>query len=313
MRIAFLGTPEFAVPSLERVAEAGFDVAAVVTQPDRPKGRGQKLAASPVKETAIRLGLPVHQPEKLRRPEVTEFFRSLHVEAMAVVAYGKIIPREIIDIPPLGLVNVHASLLPKYRGAAPMQWAVAEGETVTGVTTMLIEAGLDCGDVLLAKETPIGPDETAAELSERLSLMGADLLVQTLRGLQAGAITPRPQDHERATLAPMLTKETGRIDWRWPAGRIHNRIRGFQPWPGCYTGFRGRTLHIWRSRLTDRPAASPPGAVTVEHRRLYAACGDGLLLELLELQLQGRNRMAAEAFLNGQRPEAGELFENDIE
>ncbi len=313
MRIAFLGTPEFAVPSLERLAGDGFDIAAVVTQPDRPKGRGKKLAAPPVKEAALRLGLPVRQPEKIKPPEVTEFFRSLNVEAMAVVAYGKIIPQSIIDIPPLGLVNVHSSLLPLYRGAAPMQWAIARGETKTGVTTMLIEAGLDSGDILLARETAIGPDENAVELSRRLAPMGADLLVESLRGLKEGTITPRPQDHERATLAPMLKKEDGLIDWNWPAGKIHNRVRGFQPWPGAYTRFRGRILHIWRSGLTGRRSALGPGTIEAGAGRLYVACGEDSLLEVLEVQLQGKKRIPAKAFLNGQRLVEGERLGEERE
>jgi len=273
VKLAFLGTPEFAVPSLEALVGAGFDITAVVTQPDKPKGRGKRLAAPPVKEAALRLGLPVHQPAKIKTPETLEFFRGLDVEAMAVVAYGKIIPQPIIDLPRYGLVNVHSSLLPKYRGAAPMQWAVAEGETVTGVTTMLIDAGLDSGDLLLAAETEIGPEETAVELSGRLALIGADLLVQTLRGLVAGTISPRPQDHELATFAPLLKKETGLIDWSWEAVNIHNRVRGFQPWPGAYTAFRGHTLHIWRSRVAAEAPALAAGDLRIERRRLLAGCG----------------------------------------
>ncbi len=308
LKIVFLGTPDFAVPSLERLLEGGFDVAAVVTQPDRPKGRGRHLTPPPVKQTALRLGLPVHQPEKLRDPDTIAWFRDLRPDAAAVVAYGKIIPQAMIDIPRLGIVNLHASLLPKYRGAAPIQWAIAEGETRTGVTTMLIDAGLDTGDILLAQETEIGPDETAVELAQRLALMGADLLVQTLRGLQAGAITPRPQDHEQATFAPMLTKDAGRIDWSWPAPKIHNRIRGFQPWPGAFTFFGGRTLHIWRSRLSETDLTSPPGTVHVARHALLVACGGNTAIELLELQIEGRNRISAAAFINGQRLGGGELL-----
>jgi len=311
VRIAFLGTPEFAVPSLERLVESGFDIAAVVTQPDKPKGRGRKLAAPPVKEAAVKFGLPVYQPEKLKTPETVEFFRNLNVEAMAVVAYGKIIPQAIIDIPPLGLVNVHSSLLPKYRGAAPMQWAIAEGETRTGVTTMLIDAGLDSGDILLVKETEIGPDETAVELSERLAQMGADLLVQTLRGLKEGTIRPIPQDHEKATYAPMLTREAGRIDWRWPAQKIHNRVRGFQPWPGAWTTFRGKMLHIWKSRVAGAPAVGEPGAFQPGRKRVLVNCGEGTALELLEVQPEGKKRMPASAFAHGQHLEGGERLGED--
>jgi methionyl-tRNA formyltransferase len=313
LRIAFLGTPEFAVPSLERLVEAGFDVVAAVTQPDKPKGRGRTLAAPPVKECAARLGIPVHQPTKVKDPAAVELFRSLQVDAMAVVAYGKIIPQAIIDIPPLGLVNVHSSLLPKYRGAAPMQWAIAEGETHTGVTTMLIDAGLDSGDILLTAETGIGPDENAVELSGRLSLLGADLLVQTLRGLEENRITPRPQDHEKATLAPMLTKEIGNIDWSRPAGEIHNRVRGFQPWPGAYSRFRGQSLHIWKSRLASSRSTATPGTITVERRSVTVTCGEGTGLELIEVQLEGRKRMPANAFANGQHIESGELLKGELD
>jgi methionyl-tRNA formyltransferase len=248
----------------------------------------------------------VYQPEKIRTNEVAVFLRSLRADAMAVVAYGKIIPQEIIDIPILGLVNVHASLLPRFRGAAPIQWAVAEGETVTGATTMLIDAGLDTGDILLASETPIGPDETAVSLSERLAVMGADLLVETLRGIERGTVVPRPQEHSRATLAPMLTKESGIIDWRWNSVTIHNRVRGFQPWPGAHTTHRGRTLHIWASRLADLPAFGPPGTLHPDRHRLFAACGEGSALELIELQIEGRNRIPAAGFINGQRLAGGE-------
>lgn len=315
MRIAFLGTPEFAVPSLERVVEAGIIVAAVVTQPDRPKGRGKKLAPPPVKQRALEFGLDVHQLTKIKPPEVTEWFRSLRLDAMAVVAYGRIIPQSIIDAPRLGVVNVHASLLPKYRGAAPIQWSIAEGETRTGVTTMMIDAGLDTGDILLAEETPVEPDETAVELSERLSLLGADLLVRTLRALDAAAITPVPQDHEQATFAPVLTKESGRIEWHRPAAFLHNRVRGFQPWPGAYTLFRGQSLHIWKSRLVgDTPSdagANEPGTLHPVGKRLLVSCGGGSVLEILEVQMEGRKRIPAAAFVNGQHIAQGEKFQGE--
>jgi methionyl-tRNA formyltransferase len=301
MRIVFLGTPEFAVPSLKRLHESGHDIAAVYTQPDRPAGRKQELMPPPVKQAAASLGLLIRQPEKIRRPEVIEEIRQLQPEVMVVVGYGQILPQSLIDIPPLGIVNVHASLLPKYRGAAPIQWAIARGETVTGVTTMLIDAGLDTGDILLARQTPIGPEETAEELSARLAVLGADLLVETLEGLRAGTIVPRPQDHSQATLAPLLKKEDGRIDWRLPAREIFNRARAFVPWPGAYTEFRGGRLHIWRCRPAEPSLAGPPGLLKQVGRRLLVACGDGASLELLEIQQEGRKRMSAEAFLNGVR------------
>lgn len=301
MRIIFLGTPDFAVPSLERLVEAGHEVAAVYTQPDRPVGRKQALTPPPVKQKALALGLPVRQPEKVRRPEVVEEIRQLAPEVMVVVGYGQIIPQSIIDIPPRGIVNVHASLLPKYRGAAPIQWAIARGETVTGVTTMRIDAGLDTGDILLARETPIGPEETAVELSARLAVMGADLLIETLEGLRAGTIVPKPQDHSQATLAPILKKEDGRIDWRLSAREIFNRVRGFVPWPGAHTEFRGSLLHIWRCRPAPENLPGPEGLLKAIGRRLLVVCGEGTSLELLEVQPEGRKRMSADAFLNGVR------------
>lgn len=301
MKLVFLGTPSFAVPSLERLLQTGHQVQAVYTQPDRPSGRGQETAASPVKEAALAHGLPVKQPERIRRPDVVDELRAMAPEAMVVVGYGQIIPQSIIDIPPFGIINVHASLLPKYRGAAPVQWAIACGETVTGVTTMRIDAGLDTGDILLARETPIGPEETAPELSARLAVIGADLLVETLAGLQAGTIAPQKQDDSQATLAPMLRKEDGIIDWNWPARQIFNRARAFIPWPGAVTEFRGRRLHIWRCRPAEKEVPGPPGTLRAAGKRLFAACGEGTALELLEVQLEGRKKMDAGAFLNGVR------------
>src|SRR5579872_4077649 len=257
MRLVFLGTPAFAVLTLERMVEAGHEVIEVVTQPDRPRGRGQHPAPPPVKEAALRLGLPVFQPERVRRPEAVEHLRALASEAMVVVGYGQIIPQTVIDLAPLGIINVHASLLPKYRGAGPIQWALINGETRTGVTTMRIDAGLDTGDMLLKQETEIGPEETAVELGQRLAVMGADLLVKTLDGLQRGTITPVPQNSAEATHAPLLKKEDGVIDWNQPAAAIHNRVRGLQPWPGASTSFRDGILHIWRSRLYPEQGAGP--------------------------------------------------------
>lgn len=306
LRLLFMGTPEFAVPSLQALLTSRHQVLAVITQPDKPAGRGQQVTAPPIKQLAVQHGLPVYQPEKLRDPQVADWIHSWQPDAIVLVAYGKIIPQEIIEIPPLGIINVHASLLPKYRGAAPIQWAIAEGETRTGVTTMLIDAGLDTGDILLARETEIGPEETAVELSERLARMGAELLLETLEGLQTGRIQPRPQDHSQATYAPMLKKEDGWIDWNWPAQKIHNRIRGFQPWPGAYTTFRGKTFHIWRSRITGETINLEPGEIACTGQRLQVGCGDGQALELLEVQLEGRKRMDAKAFLCGHPIRAGE-------
>jgi methionyl-tRNA formyltransferase len=272
----------------------------VVTQPDRPKGRGQELSPSPVKQTAQRLGLPVYQPERIRRPEAQAHLASLAPEIMVVVGYGQIIPQSVIDIAPRGIVNVHASLLPKYRGAAPIQWAIANGETRTGVTTMQINAGLDTGDILLARETPIGPEETAIELSERLAVMGAELLAETLDGLAQDAITPRPQDDGQASLAPILKKEDGAVCWTGGAAAIHNRVRGLLPWPGTYTQFRGCLLHVWRARVGGEKTSLAPGQV-LPGAGFRVACGAGSVLQLVEVQMEGRKRMSADAFANGQR------------
>jgi methionyl-tRNA formyltransferase len=249
----------------------------------------------------------VHQPERIRRPEQVELLASLHADLMVVVGYGQIIPQSIIDLPKLGIVNVHASLLPKYRGAAPIQWAIAKGETVTGVTTMLINAGLDTGDMLLKAETPIGPGETAEEVSARLSEIGADLAVRTVSGLQKGTIRPEPQDNLLASWAPVLKREDGLIHWDSTAFEIHNRARGFRPWPGAYTTFRNQRLHIWHSKPHDI-SLGPPGAIHIEGRKLMTACGGNTALEIQELQLEGRKRVSAEAFINGHRLGTGDLL-----
>jgi methionyl-tRNA formyltransferase len=294
VRLVYLGTPVFAVPTLERAVEAGHEVLAVFTQPDRPKGRGQKDAMPPVKEAALLLGLPVSQPERIRRPEVVEQLRALAPDAMVVVGYGQIIPQAILDIPPQGIINVHASLLPKYRGAAPIQWAIARGETRTGVTTMKIDAGLDTGDMLLKWETEIGPEETAVELGGRLAGAGAELLVQTLNEL--ATIEPQKQDAAQASYAPILKKEDGRIDWSMSADEIVNRVRGFEPWPSCYGSLRGQRFHVWKARQAE--GVFQAGGLHVIGKKLYAGCKGGAI-ELLEVQLEGKKRMTAAAFLNG--------------
>lgn len=304
MVLIFLGTPAFAVPTLERIVEAGHRVVAVFTQPDRPKGRGGQLAAPPVKEAAMGLGLPVQQPERIRRPEVIEQLKAMEPDAMVVVGYGQIIPQAIIGIPPRGIINVHASLLPKYRGAAPIQWAIANGESRTGVTTMQIDAGLDTGDMLLKWETDIGPEENALELGPRLARAGAELLLETLRGNPI----PAKQNPEEASYAPILTKEDGEIDWNWPAAKIFNRSRGFLPWPGAYSFFRGQLFHVWKSRVADEVLVGPPGRMAVRNKRLLVACGEGAALELLDVQLEGRKRISAEAFLNGQHLKDDEIL-----
>jgi methionyl-tRNA formyltransferase len=312
MRIIFLGTPEFAVSTLDRLISAGHNVTLVVTQPDRPKGRKQQLAESPVKQAAQRHEIPVFQPERIRAADAQSRLAAQAAQAMVVVGYGQIIPQSIIDLAPLGIINVHASLLPELRGAAPIQWSIARGNRQTGVTTMRIDAGLDTGDIVLQWETPIGPDETAPELSRRLAEAGADLLVQTLADLCAGTAQPRPQDNALSTYAPILTKDAGRIDWNHPAQQIHDLIRGFQPWPGAHTSFRGQSLHLWRSRLVAEQQQQhlPPGALINAHG-VFAVAGDGALLELLEVQLEGRKRMPADVFANGHRIGPKSLTHND--
>ena len=301
LHLVFCGTPSFAVPTLEQLVKAGFLLNLVVTQPDRPRGRGLELAPSPVKARALELGLPVTQPATIKQ---NEDFRAqlsaIHPDAIIVVGYGRIVPQWMIDLPRFGNINLHASLLPKYRGAAPIQWAIARGESVTGVTTMRIDQGLDTGDILLQKDVQIGPDDTAETLAPKLAALGADLTAQTLRQLEAGTIHPRPQDHSQATLAPILRKEDGRIDFQRSAQEICNRMRGFQPWPGAFTSFRQKNLHVWSCRPTENQLASAELAII--ENRLIVGCGQGSALELLELQPEGKKRMTARDFIHGYRP-----------
>jgi methionyl-tRNA formyltransferase len=305
LKLVFCGTPRFAVPTLDRLVEAGFHVLLVVTQPDRPKGRGLELVASPVKQRAVQLGLAITQPEKIKnnsdfRSQLTD----LKPDAVIVVGYGRIIPQWMLDLPPLGNINLHASLLPKYRGAAPIQWAIAQGEAITGVTTMKIDAGLDTGDILLQQEIPIAPADTAETLARKLAAVGADLMITTLQGLQTGTVHPRTQDHTKATLAPILKKEDGLIDFSRPATEILNRLRGFQPWPGAYAKFRGKNLQVWQAALFDR--ALPSAELKVEGNQLLVGCGEGTAIELLELQIEGKKRTPSADFIRGYRPLPGE-------
>jgi len=306
MILVFCGTPRFAVPTLEKLVGAGHAVPLVVTQPDRPRGRGMEAAVSPVKDAAGRLGLPVVQPDKIRENE--EFrtqLATIKPDAIIVVGYGRLIPQWMIDLPRFGNLNLHASLLPKYRGAAPIQWAIANGESITGVTTMRIDSGLDTGDILLQRELPIAPEDTAETLGPKLAAIGSELMVETLRGLEDGQVHPIPQDHSQATLAPILAKEDGRIDFHRPAKEIFNRLRGFQPWPGAYTLLRGRTLHLHWARPAEHDQLAV-GELAIEGRRLLAGCGEGTAMELLEVQVEGKRRMTARDFINGYRPKPGE-------
>jgi methionyl-tRNA formyltransferase len=305
LNLVFCGTPRFAVPTLERLVAAGFHVGLVVTQPDRPKGRGLELVSSPVKQCALKLELPVTQPESIKNNDAFRAqLTALKPDAIIVVGYGRIIPQWMLDLPPLGNINLHASLLPKYRGAAPIQWAIAQGETTTGVTTMKIDAGLDTGDILLQQEIRVSPEDTAETLSPKLAAIGADLMVETLRGLQAATIHPRRQDHAQATLAPILKKEDGLIDFSRSATDILNRLRGFQPWPGAYSKFRGKNLQVWKAAALDRTL--PSSELKVEGDRLFAGCGHGTAIELVELQVEGKKRTSGADFLHGYRPLPGE-------
>ena len=303
--LVFCGTPRFAVPTLDRLVEARFHVQLVVTQPDRPKGRGLEVVSSPVKESALKLGLPITQPERIKNnAEFRAQLTALKPDAIIVVGYGRIIPQWMLDLPPLGNLNLHASLLPKYRGAAPIQWAVARGESVTGVTTMKIDSGLDTGDILLQQEIPIAPEDTAETLAPKLAAVGADLVIESLHGLLAGSLQPRKQDNAIATLAPILKKEDGLIDFSRAANETLNRMRGFQPWPGAYSKFRGRNLQVWKAALSER--ALPPSQLEVDGDHLLVGCGDGTSIELLELQMEGKKRGSAADFIRGYRPSGGE-------
>lgn len=308
MDLVFCGTPEFAVPTLKKLVDASHHVRLVVTQPDRPSGRGQKLAVPPVKQLAQSLELSVAQPDKIKNnQEFRTQLEALRPAAIIVVGYGRIIPKWMVDLPQHGNINLHASLLPKYRGAAPIQWAIAHGETVTGVTTMRIDEGLDTGDILLQREMEIDPEDTALTLAPRLAEMGADLMLETLRGLEAGTIQPRKQDHTLATLAPILEKEEGRIDFNRPATEILNRLRGFQPWPGAFTSFRGKNLTLHRARLAAYGIGPlVPGEMKVAGEDLFLGCGGGTALELLATQPEGKRRMSIKDFVHGYRPKPGE-------
>lgn len=317
LRIVFCGTPAFAVPSLRHLkAQSDFQIVGVVTQPDRPRGRGQQMAVSAVKAAAPDLGLEVYQPEKIKSAAAIENFRRLAPDVVVIIAYGQIISQRLVDIPRLGWINLHASLLPKYRGAAPINWAIVNGESRTGLTTMQIDAGLDTGPTFLRYETEIGRDETAPELTARLAEAGAPLVADTLRKLERGEIRPIPQDNSEATYAPPLKKEDGRIDWHLSAHEIYNRIRGLDPWPGAFTTFRGKTCRIWgrpestgdfsRTGTVAHPTsrtgpADAPGSIQTRDHATLVCCGDASPLSLTFVQLEGRKRVTAQEFASGAR------------
>lgn len=309
LRLVFCGTPQFAVPSVKKLlSQPEFEIVGVFTQPDRPRGRGNEVSFSPVKEVASAAGIPVYQPEKIRAPEAEQQLRTLAPDMIAIIAYGQIIPGRLLPISRLGWINLHASLLPKYRGAAPIHWAIANGETITGNTTMRIDAGMDTGEVLLQQELAIGPYETAPELSERLSEAGAGLMIETLRGLAAGTLASRPQDAAGASYAPMLRREDGRIDWGRPAQEIYNRIRGFTPWPGAFTEFRGQTCHVLGRPLASGICADGPGTLVAGQGKLSVACGAATAMELSHVKLEGRKQVSASEFANGAHLKPGERF-----
>jgi len=308
LRIVFCGTPQFAVPSLKfLLTDKEFEIVSVYTQPDRPRGRGQEISFSPVKEAAVAAGLGVQQPAKVRAPEVEEHLRELAADAIVIIAYGQIIPARLLPIPRLGWINLHASLLPKYRGAAPIQWAIASGETVTGNTTMRIDAGMDTGEMLLQEELRIGTEETAPELAGRLAELGAPLMAKTLRGLASGELAGLAQDHALATMAPMLQREDGRIDWGRTATEIFNRMRGFAPWPGAYTEFRGQMTHL-RGKPAAELITGEPGAILVERDLVRVVCGAGSGLEITHVKQEGRKEISAGEFARGARVVSGEKF-----
>ncbi|MEO5860486.1 MAG: methionyl-tRNA formyltransferase, partial [Pyrinomonadaceae bacterium] len=305
MRIVFMGTPAAATASLERVISDGHEVAAVYTQPDRPSGRGNKITFSPVKQFAMENELIVLQPSKIRTDSAIAEFRSFNADIAVVVAYGRILPETFLHAFPQGCVNVHFSLLPKYRGAAPVNWAIVNGEKVAGVTTMKMDAGLDTGDILLQGETSIGEEENSISLMDRLAGIGADLLSETLQNFHS--IKPRDQEHSAATLAPIMKKEDGRFEWTFPAERITRMVRGFQTFPSTYTYLDGKKLTIWRSRAREERLVAAPGTIIMAAASgLVIACGESSLLEISELQLEGKKRMAIRDFLNGTKLKAGD-------
>jgi methionyl-tRNA formyltransferase len=310
MKLVFCGTPQFAVATLERLVKHGHEVALVVTQPDRPRGRGMEVAYSPVKQSALKLGLPVTQPEKIKtNADFREQIETIGPQAIIVVGYGRIIPQWMIELPPMGNLNVHASLLPKYRGAAPIQWAIAMGEHVTGVTVMRIDAGLDTGDMLAQAEEHISGEDTAVTLGPRLAVLGAELMAATLPRLERGEITPQKQDDARATLAPILKKEDGLLDFRRTAQENLNRLRGFQPWPGAHTTFRGKQMTVHSARAQEKLEKTlGEGAIGMVGESVFVGCGRASTLELIEVQLEGKKRMRARDFVNGYRPHPGEML-----
>lgn len=308
MRVVFMGTPDFSVPTLEKIIEAGHEVIGVVTQPDKAKGRGKKVLFPPVKEMALAHDLPVYQPRRARDPEFIEEMKALNPDVMVVVAFGQILPKAILDIPKYGCINVHASLLPKYRGAAPIQWAVIRGEKVSGVTTMQMDVGLDTGDMLLKKEVLLDEEETGGSLHDKLSTLGGDLLIETLKKIEAGDIHPEKQDDSQAgEYARMLDKNLGRIDFSMPAVEIERLIRGLNPWPSAFTSYNGKTMKLWKAKADNCGQGVPGQVIHVDKNSFTVQTGQGTL-QILELQMEGKKRMDAGAFLRGCPLETGTML-----
>lgn len=306
MRVIFMGTPDFSVGTLEALIQAGHQVVLAVTQPDKPKGRGGKMQFPPVKETALEHGIPVFQPRKVREPENIEELKKYQADVIVVVAFGQILPREILELTPYGCINVHASLLPSYRGAAPIQWAVINGEAVSGVTTMQMDEGLDTGDMLLKTEVPLEPEETGGSLHDKLAAAGASLCVRTLKALEEGTVTPKKQGESPTAYASMLKKEMGEIRWEEPAISIERLIRGLNPWPSAYTGWQDKTMKIWEAEILEEDSGQEPGTVVrVDKDGFLVQTGKGLL-KVTALQIPGKKRMEADAFLRGYSMEPGE-------
>ena len=308
MRVIFMGTPDFSVGTLEALVQAGHEVVLAVTQPDKPKGRGGKMQYTPVKEKALEYDIPVFQPVKVREKSCVEKLDSYKADVMVVVAFGQILPREILELTPYGCINVHASLLPKYRGAAPIQWSIIDGETVTGVTTMQMDEELDTGDMLLKTEVPLEPDETGGSLHDKLSAAGAKLCVETLKALEEKTVTPEKQGETPTKYARMLDKELGKIDWTKDAASIERLVRGLNPWPSAYTSWEGKTMKIWSAEVVDRESKAPCGTVAEVTKTDFSVQTGKGLLKVTELQIPGKKRMAADAFLRGYKMETGTLL-----
>lgn len=306
LRIVFMGTPDFAVPSLSALIENGYDVVGVFCQPDRPKGRGHKLAACPVKETALAAGIPVFQPERIKREEGVNALRALAPDLCVTAAFGQLLSQEILDVPPLGTINVHSSLLPKHRGSAPINWSIIKGDGVTGVTTMFTDKGMDTGDILLRRETPIGEKENAGELSDRLAMMGAQLLIETIRALEAGTLVRTAQDHEQATYEPKMDKELGRVDWKKTAQEIDWLVRGVTPWPGAFTTMNDQMMKLFDvTRVSDAPTGAPGEIIAADTKRgLIVSCADADI-QLTTIQMPGAKRMNAADYLRGHTIDTG--------